>query len=175
MTKSNDSIARENQAVATIDPETTKKDLELAELSRAFIKKENRLTDLEQRLLRIEKRIKSNERFARTFAGCMSTQVLAIDAVTDVLRRALREDIVIQDELMSAIRHYDKHKFRRWCSGFFSVLLWILSVMLAAFAGAFIYWVFSGQQIRYKILWSKLWQKLLKLKNKNFSVYFRFG
>ncbi len=85
------------------------KDLELAELSRAFIKKENRLTDLEQRLLRIEKRIKSNERFARTFAGCMSTQVLAIDAVTDVLRRALREDIVIQDELMSAIRHYDKH------------------------------------------------------------------
>ena len=144
MTKKADSAAHE-ESVAPIDPKTTNKDLEIAELSKAFIKKENRLTDLEQRLTRIEKRTKSNERFARTFAGCLSTQILAIDAVTDVLRRALREDAVIQDELTAAIRHYDKHKFRRWCSGFLSVLMWILSVMVAAFAGAFIYWVFSGK------------------------------
>lgn len=118
---------------------------EIAELSKALIKKENRLTDLEQRLARLEKRTKSNERFARTFAGCMSTQVVAIDAVTEVLRRGLREDAVVADELKMAIKNYDKHKFRRWFSGFCNVLLWVISVMLAAVVGAFIYWVFSGK------------------------------
>lgn len=118
---------------------------EIAELSKALIKKENRLSDLDQRLSRLEKRLKSNERFARTLAGCLSTQVPAIDAVTEVLRRGLREDAVVAEELKLAIKDYDKHKFRRWLSGFCGVLLWVISVMLAATVGAFIYWVFSGQ------------------------------
>ncbi len=118
---------------------------EVAELNKALVKKENKIADLEQRLSRLEKRTKSNERFARTFENCLSTQVVAVDAVTDVIRRALREDNATHDELMDAIRHYDKHKFRRWFSGFTSVLLWVISVMLAACVGAFIYWVFSGQ------------------------------
>lgn len=117
---------------------------DLSELSQALIKKDNRITDLEQRLSRIEKRTKSNERFARTFAGCLSTQVLAIDAVTDVVRRSLREDAMVHDELTAAIKVYDKHKIRRWFSGFLGVFLWLGSVMAAAVVGAFIYWVFSG-------------------------------
>lgn len=120
-------------------------EIDVAEISKALIKKENRLGDLEQRLARIEKRTKSNERFARTFASCLETQVVVVDAVTDVLRHALREDAVIQDELTAAIKQYDHHKFRRWMSGFCGVLLWIGSVATAAFMGAFIYWVFSGQ------------------------------
>ena len=117
---------------------------DLSELSQALIKKDNRITDLEQRLSRIEKRTKSNERFARTFAGCLSTQVLAIDAVTEVVRRSLREDAIVHDELTAAIKVYYKHKIRRWFSGFLGVFLWLGSVMAAAVVGAFIYWVFSG-------------------------------
>lgn len=120
-------------------------DAEIAELHKALTKKENKVTDLEQRLSRIEKRTKSNERFAKTLEGCLSTQVVAVDAVIDVIRRALREDYATHDELMDAIKEYDKHKFRRWFSGFTSVLLWVVSIMLSACVGAFIYWVFSGQ------------------------------
>lgn len=119
--------------------------VDIAELNKALVKKENKITDLEQRLGRLEKRTKSNERFARTFESCLSTQIIAVDAVTDVIRRALREDNATHDELMDAIKQYDKHKFRRWFSGFTSVLLWVVSVMLAACVGAFIYWVFSGK------------------------------
>lgn len=119
--------------------------VDIAELNKALVKKENKITDLEQRLSRLEKRTKSNERFARTFESCLSTQIIAVDAVTDVIRRALREDNATHDELMDAIKQYDKHKFRRWFSGFTSVLLWVVSVMLAACVGAFIYWVFSGK------------------------------
>lgn len=118
---------------------------DIAELNKALTKKENKIADLEQRLSRIEKRTKSNERFARTLEGCLSTQVVAADAVIDIIRRALREDYATHDELMDAIKEYDKHKFRRWFSGFTSVLLWAVSIMLAACVGAFIYWVFSGQ------------------------------
>lgn len=119
-------------------------DIDTSELTKALVKKDNRITELEQRLSRIEKRTKSNERFARTFAGCLSTQVLAIDAVTDVVRRSLREDAIVHDELSAAIKIYDKHKIRRWFSGFLGVFLWLGSVMAAAVVGAFIYWVFSG-------------------------------
>lgn len=114
-------------------------------LTKSLLKKDEHIKDLERRLERIEKRTKSNERFARTFSGCLDTQVLAIDAVTDVVRRGLREDAVIHEELMSAIRQYDRHKVRRWFSGFFGVLLWVVSVMAAACVGAFIYWVYSGK------------------------------
>lgn len=107
--------------------------------------KDTRIKDLEQRVLRIERRTKNHERFAHTLSGCLDTQVVAIDAVVDVVRRSLRDDAAIHDELVAAIREYDKHKFHRLFSGFLSVLLWLVSVLIAAFAGAFIYWVFSGQ------------------------------
>lgn len=129
----------------TADSEVAAHDVDVAELSKAIIKKDNKITELEQRLSRLEKRTKSNERFARTLSECLGTQVYAIDAVAGVLRRSLREDAVVQDELMAAIRDYDKHKFRRWLSGFCGVLLWVGSVTLAVFVGAFIYWIFSGQ------------------------------
>lgn len=128
---------------AEADSATT--EVDIVELSKALIKKDNKITELEQRLSRIEKRTKSNERFARTLSECLGTQVYAIDAVAGVLRRSLREDAVVQDELMAAIKDYDKHKFRRWFSGFCGVLLWAGSVALAAFIGAFIYWTFSGK------------------------------
>ena len=121
------------------------KDTDIAEMSKALIKKDNKITDLEQRLSRIEKRTKNNERFARTFANSLSTQVLAVDAVTDTMVRALRENAAVHDELSMAIKEYDKHNIRRWVSGFFGVLLWIASVTVAAVVGAFIYWMFSGK------------------------------
>lgn len=125
------------------DEKPVAQDISLAELSKVIVKKENRLSDLEQRLGRLEKRLKSNERFARTFAGCLSTQVIAIDAVTDIVRRGLREDVIIHEELSTALKDYDKRKFRRWFSGFLGVLLWVVSVAAAAGVGAFIQWVFS--------------------------------
>lgn len=108
-------------------------------------KQETKITDLDQRMKRLEKRVKNNERFAQTFANCLDTQIVAADAVTEVVRRSLYEDAIVHDELVEAIKLYDKHKIRRFFSGFFGVLLWIVSVMLAAVVGAFIYWVFSGK------------------------------
>ena len=131
---------KENDATTT----TVVAESDISDLRKALIKKENKVTDLEQRLIRLERKLKSNERFAKTFAGCMSTQVVAIDAVTNIVRRSLRDDTTTHEELANAIRTYDKHKFRRFFSGFFGVFLWVGSVMLAAVVGAFIYWVFSG-------------------------------
>lgn len=119
-------------------------DKEIATLSKALLKKDNKIADLEQRLSRLEKRLKSNERFARTFATCMDTQVVAIDAVTSVIRRALKNDAEIANELSAAIHEYDRHKVRRWLSGFLGVFLWVGSVMAAAFIGALIYWTFAA-------------------------------
>ena len=136
---------RPRMSKKSADSDVATQDFDVAELSKAIIKKDNKIAELEQRLSRIEKRTKSNERFARTLSECLGTQVYAIDAVAGVLRRSLREDAVVQDELMAAIKDYDKHKFRRWLSGFCGVLLWVGSVTLAVFIGAFVYWVFSGQ------------------------------
>lgn len=119
-------------------------DKEVVALSKALLKKDNKIADLEQRLSRLEKRLKSNERFARTFATCMDTQVVAIDAVTGVIRRALKTDAAIASDLSAAIHEYDRHKVRRWLSGFLGVLLWVGSVAAAAFIGAFIYWTFAA-------------------------------
>lgn len=113
-------------------------------LSRASLKKNAKIDDLERRLTRLEKRAKTNERFARTFANCLTTQVVAVDAVTEALRHALRNDADIHEELAFAIKAYDKRKFQRWFSGFFGAILWLASIMVAAVTGAFIYWVFSG-------------------------------
>jgi len=107
--------------------------------------KDRRIADLEQRLRRLEKRIKTNERFGNTFADCLSSQVVAIDAVTAVVRRSLQEDSEIHTELADAIKEYDAHKFSRWLTGFLGFLFRVAALCVAAFMGAFIYWVFSGQ------------------------------
>ena len=127
------------------DSDAAAHDVDVGFMIKCIIINDYSITEIEQRLSRLEKRTKSNERFARTLSECLGTQVYAIDAVAGVLRRSLREDAVVQDELMAAIRDYDKHKFRRWLSGFCGVLLWVGSVTLAVFVGAFIYWIFSGQ------------------------------
>lgn len=119
-------------------------DKEVVALSKALLKKDNKIADLERRLNQLEKRLKSNERFARTFANCMDTQVVAIDAVTSVVRRALKTDAEIANDLSLAIHEYDRHKIRRWFSGFLGVFLWVGSVAAAAFIGALIYWIFSA-------------------------------
>lgn len=117
-------------------------DSELRELNRALIEKTNKISELEQRLKRIEKRFKSNERLANTLAECLATQVVAIDAVSDVTRRTITTDAETHEILQKAIKTYDKHKVRRWLSGFCGVFLWVASVMSAACVGAFIYWLF---------------------------------
>lgn len=141
MSKS-DSAAAEGAKNTENNSKTT--DAEIVAMSKAILKKDTRIADLEQRLSRLEKRLKSNERFARTFASCMDTQVVAIDAVTGVIRRALKNDAEIANELSASIREYDQHKIRRWFSGFLGVFLWVGSVMAAAFIGALIYWTFSS-------------------------------
>lgn len=100
---------------------------------------------LEKRIGKLEKKLATNERLARTLASTLATQLVATDAVTAVVRRSLQTDAGVQRELSAAIRLYDKHKVRRWFSGFFSIILWITSVAAAAVAGAAIYWLFAGQ------------------------------
>jgi len=107
--------------------------------------KDRRIADLEQRLRRLEKRVKTNERFGKTFADCLSSQIVAIDAVTAIVRRSLQEDSEIHAELTDAIREYDAHKFSCWLTGFLGVLFRVTALCVAGFMGAFIYWVFSGQ------------------------------
>lgn len=114
-------------------------------VSKVVLKNEHKIIDLDQRLGRLEKRLKNNERFARTFASSLTTQVVAIDAVTEAMRHALRNDVEVHAELAYAIKRYDQHKVRRWFSGFFGVLLWVGSVAVAGIVGAFIYWLFSGK------------------------------
>ena len=128
----------------TTSPELSpeQRSAELLELSHNLLEKTKRLTELEERLKRLEKRYKSNERLAQTLATCLSTQVVAIDAVSEVTRRTITGDAATHDVLQAAIKAYDKHKVRRWLSGFCGVLLWICSVAAAACTGAFIYWLF---------------------------------
>lgn len=111
--------------------------------NQSFAKLERQLNEIDRRLARIEKKTKTNEQFARTLSASLSTQVIAVDAVTKLFRRALSSDAQIQDELSQAIRTYDRRKFRRWCSGFFGVLLWIGSIAGAAVVGALIHWLFG--------------------------------
>lgn len=126
------------------DPvEVATQESELKELSRAVIDKSNKLTELEQRLKRLEKHYKSSERLGRSLADCLATQVVAIDAVGNIVQRSLTSDALVHEVLQDAIKKYDKRKFRRWLSGFLGVLLWIGSVTAAACVGAFIYWLFA--------------------------------
>lgn len=107
--------------------------------------KDQRIKYLERRIERLERKINSNERFARTLAKSVTTQSLAANSILYVLRKGLHEDAEVRDEFVATIKAYDKHKFRRWFSGFLSVVLWLVSVAVAACVGAFIYWTFSGQ------------------------------
>lgn len=108
------------------------------------LSRERRLADVERRLERVERKVNSNERFARTLSKCLGTQVLATDAVVEVVRKCLREDAELRAELTAAIKEYDKRKVMRWLTGFGGVVFRIVALAGAAFAGAFIYWVFYG-------------------------------
>lgn len=115
-----------------------------AKIAKSITKAERRISELEQRVVRMEKRTRSNEQFARTLATCLSTQIIGVDAVTEIVRRAIATDTDTHKELNIAIREYDKRKLRRWCSGFLGVILWIGSITAAAVIGALIHWVFAG-------------------------------
>lgn len=99
---------------------------------------------LGQRLSRLEKKLSSNEQVANLMVDALISQTLASEAVRDIIRRSLREDAIVHDELVLAIKSYDKAKFRRAFSGLLGVLLWMVSVGVAAVIGAFIHWTFSG-------------------------------
>lgn len=154
--KSNKDSEKLTQHEASTHSETVERTQTKAESARAastmfFLPPEqtmsqgHRTKEIERRLERLERKVNSNERFARTFAKSVTTQALAADAVLYILRKSLHEDAEIREELTAAIKEYDKHKIRRWFSGFFGVLLWVVSVAAAAGVGAFIYWAFSGK------------------------------
>lgn len=136
-------MSKKTKAKSEEPLETLSQDDELKELSRAVNDKSNKLNELEQRLKRLEKHYKSSERLGRSLADCLATQVVAIDAVGNVVQRSLTSDALVHDALQDAIKKYDKRKFRRWLSGFLGVLLWVGSVTAAACVGAFIYWLFA--------------------------------
>lgn len=109
-------------------------------------KKTDKISDngANQRLARLEKKLGSNEQMANLMVDVLISQTLASEAVRDIIRRSLREDAIVHDELVLAIQSYDKAKFRRAFSGFLGVLLWFMSIGIAAVVGAFIHWAFSG-------------------------------
>lgn len=103
-------------------------------------------SDLDLRVARLEKKINSNERFARTFVRSFTAQTVATDAVRDLIRKSFCDDAEMRTALYAAMDTYDKRRRRKLISNLGSIILWILSVAVAAFVGAFIHWVFSGQQ-----------------------------
>ena len=102
------------------------------------------LTTLTARVERLERKINSNERFARTFVRSVLSQTSATEAIRDVIRHSFREDAELRKELYAAMDTYDKRRFRKLASGFTTILLWVISIIIAAFVGAFIHWVFYG-------------------------------
>ena len=104
----------------------------------------NSLITLTARVERLERKINSNERFARTFVRSVLSQTAATEAIQDVIRHSFREDAALRKELYAAMDTYDKRRFRKIASGFTTILLWVVSVIVAAFVGAFIHWVFYG-------------------------------
>ena len=52
----------------------------------------NSLTTLTARVERLERKINSNERFARTFVRSVLSQTAATEAIQDVIRHSFRED-----------------------------------------------------------------------------------
>ena len=72
------------------------------------------------------------------------SQTSATEAIRDVIRHSFREDAELRKELYAAMDTYDKRRFRKLASGFTTILLWVVSIIIAAFVGAFIHWVFYG-------------------------------
>ena len=106
------------------------------------------LATLTARVERLERKINSNERFARTFVRSVLSQTSATEAIRDVIRHSFREDAELRKELYAAMDTYDKRRFRKLASGFTTILLWVVSVIVALFVGAFIHWVFYGIQTK---------------------------
>lgn len=106
------------------------------------------LATLTARVERLERKINSNERFARTFVRSVLSQTSATEAIRDVIRHSFREDAELRKELYAAMDTYDKRCFRKLASGFTTILLWVVSVIVALFVGAFIHWVFYGIQTK---------------------------
>lgn len=106
------------------------------------------LATLTARVERLERKINSNERFARTFVRSVLSQTSATEAIRDVIRHSFREDAELRKELYAAMDTYDKRRFRKLASGFTTILLWTVSVIVALFVGAFIHWVFYGIQTK---------------------------
>ena len=106
------------------------------------------LATLTARVERLERKINSNERFARTFVRSVLSQTSATEAIRDVIRHSFREDAELRRELYAAMDTYDKRRFRKLASGFTTILLWVVSIIVALFVGAFIHWVFYGIQTK---------------------------
>lgn len=106
------------------------------------------LATLTARVERLERKINSNERFARTFVRSVLSQTSATEAIRDVIRHSFREDAELRKELYAAMDTYDKRRFRKLASGFTTILLWVVSIIVALFVGAFIHWVFYGIQTK---------------------------
>ncbi len=106
---------------------------------------EQELAALVSRIDRLEKKINSNERFARTFVRSVNAQTVATDAITEIVRKSFCEDAKMRKELHYAMDQYDKRRRRKLVFNLGSIIFWVLSVAVAAFIGAFIHWVFSGQ------------------------------
>ena len=106
------------------------------------------LATLTARVERLERKINSNERFARTFVRSVLSQTSATEAIRDVVRHSFREDAELRRELYAAMDTYDKRRFRKLASGFTTILLWVVSIIVALFVGAFIHWVFYGIQTK---------------------------
>ena len=106
------------------------------------------VADLEKRIVRLEKKINSNERFARTFVRSALSQTVVTEAIRHIVCQSFYEDASVRQELYAAMDEYDKRRFKKIASGITGVILWIISVIIAAFVGAFIYWVFYGIQTK---------------------------
>ena len=106
------------------------------------------LATLTARVERLERKINSNERFARTFVRSVLSQTSATEAIRDVIRHSFREDVELRKELYAAMDTYDKRRFRKLASGFTTILLWAISIAVAVFVGAFVHWVFYGIQTK---------------------------
>ena len=106
------------------------------------------LATLTARVERLERKINSNERFARTFVRSVLSQTSATEAIRDVIRHSFREDAELRRELYAAMDTYDKRRFRKLASGFTTILLWVVSIIVALFVCAFIHWVFYGIQTK---------------------------
>lgn len=132
--------------IASMSKKEVKKDTKPAAKAKKSVTKDNQILELTTRIERLERKINSNERFARTFVRSVNAQTAATDAITGIIRKSFCEDAEMRKELHFAMDQYDKRRRRKLISNIGGIIFWVLSVAVAAFVGAFIHWVFSGQQ-----------------------------